>query len=624
MAPYSSIVKKNSGGPSGSLTSEDTESSSGGEEEPETSAPLGPYPSVGSSTIPAAARQTTSQQGHQQVQQEFPLQELNEKSSLEKVPAGASLVQGRVGQDGRLPAHQSPAAAMQAEALYPFPMYTKGLSGRESPYLERKVLLDELSQKEAWPLIPDAPSHKHLSKDEGGMPPYSTPSTRTSMIYAAVMSSQSSVPSPSSSKPPSDLLFPSTPRPPNPSDIDLHMFHISQQERMNKTHTSGAPQSNQPSSSEGAREALYHLSHTLPQPQLAMKSVAVLPSPSQILEDSRPLLDKGLVYDHHLASGVASTRTTLQHQFHSTGPLATPPLFVPSSISISPSVRPSSDSPKGVSAFMPSSNSPHYSTPGLPYSAHRTFAGNTGSAHHHNYSLYANSGYPISSSLGLGGAAPGDSRATSATTCATSSMFPATTTSTAVARIMEGVYEATSADAPVYVSPHSLLSVLPEKSQKNMADNPAPSSKTVPAFTTQSSVTLTGQLAKTASALVAKTTSPSQAHPALKKVLSPPLPLSPPPPPPPVLVDVLTQTDLTGTPAMEDAETATSGVYVAQDELTPPSLSLDSLGKLLVGTSRWEIVCIFSIWYFSSCAQCFGLLFLPRLPFFLNSFRETQ
>ncbi len=227
---YSGAVKKNSGGPSGSLTSEGTEYESSGEE--------GPQPEENGTThslLPAGAGKfPLAQQRQQQVWQSKPAKPPPPPLSPRHGTTTGSVLTGTV-YNKSSEVHGSPSNIItehtdriqQQEA----PSSLVGIKGKrhsnetppppiksarrpeeqESPYLARKPLQGS-SPKDSWPLID---GHKELPGDGGGD---STPPPNT-MIYAAIMANKVTTPtapptlitSPKDKFPSSAIFIPPTP-----------------------------------------------------------------------------------------------------------------------------------------------------------------------------------------------------------------------------------------------------------------------------------------------------------------------------------------------------------------------------------------------------------------------------
>lgn len=584
MVPYSSIVKKTSGGPSGSLTSEGTEYDSSGEEEAEangSAVSAAPHPTEVINKIPAVV-QPSQPKSHQHPQQVFSLEKSNKQSLVQKeVEVSATAVVEKLSspsesggcaspqqsstvivmqeqqQDSFLPQHSAGVITRKTLPIYSSREVERSTSGRESPYLERKVQRDNSLDQEAWPLI--HVEHPHLSNDRVDSSPFVPP--QNTVLFAAAMTNKnlkdqnplplppviSSPPLgtlPSHSKSMSSLPFSSIPLSSSAGRGGYtDMFSIQTVTRPAITHPPPPLAQTQPRSPEGGGTAMPpYLPHSRPQAQATKKFVPSSSTSSLVLDSVKTLLDESHLY-HSPSSCGLSTRTALhgQHQYHSSG---VSPLFVPpSSDTASSSVYSSSESCHHLNNIRPVPPPYNFKPVHLPYSNPGEITG--GMAHHQGYSPY-NSSSQMPRTLGYN-TISSTSNIASATNVHHFSMMVTNPGN----KMIPGTYEAQSAKTPMYVNGNSSLSIPSERSKGPHVSMTTSSSNMGPVAS---------------SAVVCS-------HVANNVVI---------PPRPAVLagavVDAVSQTDHSGAPKTENMGTQTSDVFVLMEDLCPPCLPLDSLG----------------------------------------------
>lgn len=199
MTPYSSVVKKTSGGPSGSLTSEGTEydESSGEEAAQEDGGEVDKLPVV--SSVPASGKEETSQQVSAKPvvvpvkSVGVRAQDPSSSSARNPVSSSAGLTSehstGALVQVAGVPSSSSKFKSQRTQEAM-VPAVTPQRHGRQdSPYLERELPRASSQPEDAWPLIDE--DHKVAAAVPLAVTASILPPPSSSMIYAAVMTNRS-------------------------------------------------------------------------------------------------------------------------------------------------------------------------------------------------------------------------------------------------------------------------------------------------------------------------------------------------------------------------------------------------------------------------------------------------
>ena len=617
-------MKKTSGGPSGSLTSEGTEYTSSGEEEAEanssgvsvplpthapavappltssslsTTAPPALVPSKLSYDIPHGQQQSYMQQKVSQVSQGKSSTDLKDVEvtttsvAVENVDAcridayvsrkkSSSTVMLK--QDNFLPGHSLGASNQESTPIYSSHEVEKNTrNGQESPYLERKVLRDSSLHQEAWPLINHEEHHySHHSKEKVDSSLFVPP--QNTMLFAAAITNTNhhghAPYIPTHSKSINSLPFSSIPI--TSSTKGGSGFIDQQHTRPVVNHT--APPSQAPSCSPeggggGCPVVSPYLPHSLS--QQTSKNFASS-SGGDVLDSSIMLLDKNLYYCNPV-----STRATLQgpHQYQS-GEL--PPLFSGLSSSSESQQHFSNHFQPGPSTTLCTSPADIYGGVGTGISreAGPDLNGRAGP------DMNGGAGPDMNGGVGPdmnGGAGPGIGGGAGPSRHSFSPYSIADPLSCSLG------HGSISSASSVTTTNSYHFHMMADNSKTKMVDNsrtkmmqegisevqstnglaymnshgslyvPPERRKGTP--TSSPTIITTTIMATTPSSATAVTS--QSLHTRMKVII-----------PPPSMVDALSQTDLTGVTTVEDMDTQTSETFVPVEALCPPTLSLDSLG----------------------------------------------